>query len=130
MVSLETATEVVFRCATCHVVVTLPLRSLSDRALLCETAGEDYVPRGWMLKSDGSFFTGTEGQFIVNLKDLINTKHHSDPRRLNGCCGLDGCDGKNTICKNGHELGTERSDCWIAHAILLDPSAIETVVVE
>jgi hypothetical protein len=49
---------------------------------------------------------------LVNLNDLVGTEHHQDRHRLNGCCGLDGCDGPNLVCPKGHEIGTERSDCW------------------
>src|SRR5262249_40013798 len=49
--------------------------------------------------------------------------HHPDPRRRNGCCGMDGCDGMNLVCPEGHEVATERSDCWMAHAAWLDPAA-------
>jgi hypothetical protein len=36
-------------------------------------------------------------------------------------CGLDGMDGPNLVCVNGHEIGTEKSDCWMPHAaVLLD----------
>lgn len=63
---------------------------------------------------------------MINLEDAVNTRHHPDTRRLNGCCGLDGRDGLNTVCANGHEVGTEKSDCWMPHVLLLDPG--KTVV--
>lgn len=118
------------RCVHCHAVLTRSLRPLGDATMLCQEDGQDIIPRGAVMVSDGSFFRGTEGQFIVNPKDLLNTRHHSDHRRLNGCCGLDGCDGKNTVCVNGHEVGTERSDCWMPHAIHFDLTAVEIVVGE
>jgi hypothetical protein len=106
------------------------LQVLPDLAMLCVDNGTDYIPRGFYTISDGSFFRGTEGQYIVNLKDIVNTKHHTDYNRLNGCCGLDGLDGRNTLCENGHEVGTERSDCWLPHAIHFDPSAVEKAVAD
>lgn len=63
----------------------------------------------------------------MNLNDLINSKYHSDSSRLNGCCGNDGLDGINRVCKNNHEIGTEKSDCWMPHFISLDPKLIEYV---
>jgi hypothetical protein len=56
---------------------------------------------------------------IVNIADLVSIRRHPDFRRLNGCCGLDGCDGPNLVCTNGHEIGTEKSDCWTPHAAVL-----------
>src|SRR6266571_1330633 len=50
---------------------------------------------------------------------LSGTKHHSDYHRRNGCCGLDGMDGPNLVCPNAHEVGTEKSDCWMPHAAVL-----------
>ena len=128
--SEKMAVYFVLRCGSCGIGLTLPLRGLPDPSLISEEFGNDYIPRGYLLVSDGNYFTNSNGQFVVNLKDLVNTKHHSDFRRLNGCCGLDGCDGKNTLCINGHEVGTERSDCWLPHAILFDPAAVEKVAVE
>src|ERR1700735_5278426 len=95
-------------CTKCGTVLTVPLLEFIDDSMLSEKEGSDYIPRGYYVMSDGGLFTNTEGQFIVNLKDAVNTKRHSDARRLNGCCGLDGCDGMNTLCENGHEVGTER----------------------
>jgi hypothetical protein len=117
----------VFCCSQCGIVLTLPLASLPDKASLCEQDGEDYIPRGFFAVSDGSFFRGTQRRFIVNLKDCVNTKRHPDLRRLNGCCGMDGLDGMNTVCDNGHEVGTEHSDCWLPHAIDFNPTAVQRI---
>ncbi|WP_228461082.1 hypothetical protein [Chryseobacterium defluvii] len=50
---------------------------------------------------------------LTNLRDerLIN---HSELVRFSGCCGSSGSDGMNKLCKNGHEVATEFSDCWIS----------------
>lgn len=62
-----------------------------------------------------------EGDFVVNLGDLRDTK----PTGLrNGCCGPDGLDGPNLACANGHPVGTEVADCWTAHFAHLDPSRV------
>ncbi len=47
---------------------------------------------------------------LTNLDDeeLVN---HPDDRRFSGCCGSSGSDGVNKLCKNGHEVATETSDC-------------------
>jgi hypothetical protein len=123
----EQTQSLVVCCSQCGIPLTLPVCGLPDKVLICEQRGEDYIPRGYFTVSDGSFFRGTEGHLIVNLKDIVNTIHHPDHRRLNGCCGLDGLDGKNTVCEKGHEVGTEHSDCWLPHAMDFDPLAVQKV---
>jgi hypothetical protein len=113
-----------FRCAGCGLPVTRVVVPLCDEWLLNAADGSDYLPEGHFMISRGEYYTGTEGQILLNLKDLRNTKHHHDSRRLNGCCGLDGCDGINRVCTNEHEIGTERSDCWLPHAVHIDPSLV------
>lgn len=76
----------------------------------------DRVPLG--------FYTMERGHYLVNLKDVAGTQYHPDSSRLNGCCGLDGMDGMNVLCANGHEVGTEQSDCWVSHAVTFDRSAV------
>ena len=53
-----------------------------------------------------------KGDFLININDFESKNYHHDSSRLNGCCGLDGCDGPNLLCVNGHEVATEISDCW------------------
>ncbi len=47
---------------------------------------------------------------LTNLEDekLID---HSDSGKFSGCCGSSGSNGVNKLCKNGHEVATETSDC-------------------
>ena len=116
--------KIIFKCAICNIALTKQLSELEYKSQLQEEDGCDHIPLGFYAVEDGEYYSQAKGQYVVNLKDLINTKHHPDPKRLNGCCGLDGCDGMNTICINGHEVGTERSDCWIAHAITFDRTAV------
>ncbi|MEQ9498098.1 MAG: hypothetical protein RIT81_14600 [Deltaproteobacteria bacterium] len=118
-------TATAFRCRACGVAVTIRLEELTDPEQLEERDAQPHVPRGRYVVSDGSFFTGSEGAYLVHLEDTIHTQHHHDHGRLNGCCGLDGCDGPNTLCANGHEVGTEKSDCWMPHALLLSAEAVE-----
>ncbi|MDH7974425.1 hypothetical protein QH494_19725 [Sphingomonas sp. AR_OL41] len=52
-------------------------------------------------------------QAWMNPNDLLKTVRNSNlASRLNGCCGLDGCDGPNQLCVCGAEIGTRLSDCW------------------
>jgi hypothetical protein len=89
-----------------------------------EADEQPYIQPGYYTVSDGSFFADTNGKLIINIEDLINTTNHTNSSRLNGCCGLDGCDGLNKICLNGHEVATEKSDCWMSHAIILENDKI------
>jgi hypothetical protein len=77
----------------------------------------DFVPRGSYVSAarvaewfpDWSWSTMGADEMIFNLDDIHGTAHGGV---LNGCCGIDGMDGINTFCSNGHEIGTECSDCW------------------
>jgi len=63
---------------------------------------------------------------FVHPDDVRGLRLHSDRRRLNGCCRLDGCDGPNLVCAAcGAEIATEQSDCWVSwHDIRLEPAAV------
>ena len=104
-----------FVCLECHSAVTGELHRFPTETTLDEADRHDLVPRGTYFVSPGEFEPELSGDYLVNLKDLRNTRHHSDLRRLNGCCGLDGQDGFNILCENDHEVGIERSDCRHAH---------------
>lgn len=121
--------HVIFSCAHCGLPLTEPLVLLHDLSLLSEEDGKDHLPIGYYLVAPApdekrGYYTETTGQYLVNRKDVHNTKYHPNRGRLNGCCGLDGCNGKNLVCLNGHEVATERSDCWMAHSTVLDPAAV------
>jgi hypothetical protein len=125
---------VIFSCAHCGLPLTEPLSSLPDLSSLSEEDGKDHLPAGYYLVApppdeEGGYYTEATGQYLVNRKDVRNTKYHPNRGRLNGCCGLDGCDGKNLVCLNGHEVATERSDCWMAHSTTLDPVAVTIATV-
>lgn len=108
------------KCKLCGIELTDDLVEVKSSGQLSEIDGRDFIARGHFFVSDGEYYSGTENQIIINVKDLINSRNHTDKARLNGCCGLDGCDGPNKLCLDGHEIGTEMSDCWIAHAVILD----------
>ncbi|RKD94078.1 hypothetical protein [Marinifilum flexuosum] len=112
-------------CKKCNVELTNELVELSDRELLTEDDGKDFLPKGYYFVSDGGYFTASEGKIIINLKDLINTQNHNDFKRLNGCCDLDGMDGINKVCKNGHEIGTVKKDCWMPHCIIFESKLVD-----
>lgn len=111
-------------CRKCNLQLSNPLTELIDLSLINEGDQKDYIPVGYALYSNGNFFTGSKGKLIINLNDLLNTNNHPDHKRLNGCCGMDGMDGLNKVCLNGHEIGTSMEDCWMPHCIILEPNQI------
>lgn len=113
-------------CRKCAIPVSGILQELPQSITLNETDGNDFISKGYYLVSDGEYFTGSEGKLIINKSDLINCKDHPDAGRLNGCCGLDGLDGVNKVCANGHEIGTEKSDCWMAHAFIFEKGRVNS----
>jgi len=114
-------------CRKCNIPITKELELLLDKDLLSEMDGEPHVPEGFYTISDGEYFTGSEGQMLIYCSDLINCTYHPDKTRLNGCCGLAGLVGPNRVCINGHEIGTEVSDCWVANAVKILDYATNTM---
>ena len=110
-----------FGCPTCRAVITRALGALPKDHPICLENQKPAIPEGFFAAINAEDWAVSGTVVVVNLHDLVGTKHHPDRRRLNGCCGLDGCDGPNLVCPNGHEVGTEKSDCWMSHAaVLLD----------
>ncbi len=112
-------------CRKCDIPVTVLIKELLDITALNEADGKDLIPKGYYILSNGDY-TNTAGKLIINSFDLINCKDHPNGGRLNGCCGLDGQDGPNKVCFNGHEIGTEFSDCWLAHAFVFETTSVNT----
>src|SRR4051794_24974721 len=115
-------TPAVFRCRVCGAPFTARLVPLADPSALNPTVGEPYLPRGTYYFSDQDF--APAGLLVVLPEDLVNVRLHPDPGRCNGCCGLDGCDGPNRVCPEGHAVATERSDCWMSHHATIDPTGV------
>ncbi|MCG3088364.1 hypothetical protein [Sporosarcina cyprini] len=115
-------------CKTCGVAVTNDLQEMTDiSGLDREASGKDYLPRGVYSFTDKVLPHMKSTEIVVNNHDVINCNYHWDQSRLNGCCGQDGCDGLNRVCINGHEVGTERSDCWTYHFTSFDPKVVEMI---
>lgn len=110
-------------CKICGLVLTQDIVRYSGKNF-GEADAENYIPSGYYTISDSEYFHESLGAIIINITDLINCENHKERGRLNGCCGLDGCDGPNKICLNGHEVATEKSDCWMPHAVLFEKDKI------
>ena len=113
---------VVFACGECGAVITVPLLPWRDG--LCYEDGEAAVPRGHFALSDDDYRTGSTGQVLVNVDDVVGTSSHPDSRRSQGCCGLDGTEGPNLVCPSSHEVATACTDCWMSHAAVLVPNVV------
>jgi hypothetical protein len=127
------AVLVEFLCAVCGLPVCRPVRELANPQELSDVMGEPHLAAGTFARRPAAQYErgrGATGNVsIVNLEDLRNTRHAGSARVLAGCCGLDGCSGPNTVCTNGHVLGTERSDCWMAHYLYFEPGSVAERIV-
>lgn len=106
--------------------ITGPLAELTDDSVLSEADGSPHIPNGYFYKVKESFFSGSQGKWIIGIPDLISRHLHPERSRLNGCCGLDGCDGLNLVDAEGNEIGTEKSDFWMPHCVILEPTLVKT----
>lgn len=113
-------------CKTCQICLTPVLNELPADFICSLEEETDYLPQGfYKLNQNSMDWKAAEDTIIINVKDLIHAKNHDDYRRCFGCCGLDGCDGANKMCINGHEIATECSDCWMPHAVLFEMDKID-----
>ena len=110
--------RITFKCPICLTAITRPLLPLRPDQSICLEYEKPALAEGFFGINSQEYWSAA-GRVLVNLSDLIGTKHHPDSRRRGGCCGLDGLDGPNLVCPNGHEVGTEKSDCWMPHAAVL-----------
>lgn len=105
-----------FRCKTCGLPLTDPLRLLPEEADFGDVDGEPLIPQG--------FYSWDDGCVVINVRDRQNVRRVKNEDRLDGCCGPSGMDGPNTECFNGHEVATEVSDCWLPHALTFKADAV------
>ena len=120
---------IVLRCRACAHALTGPLVMIpSDRESTNEEPGKAYVPAGVCLRSDGKFFTHSEGKLVVAASYADRFLRHPEASRSVGCCGPSGSlDRPNLVCYCGREVATLFADCWLPHAILIDADAVDQV---
>ncbi len=150
------ARMVVFRCRRCHGDVTAPVQEMplpdadETPAPYEVPEGEECPPRmrpGTFAydppEAGGRVFrpqvtgaamglrrAGLEG-IVLARADVRGTELIALRGRLNGCCGLDGCDGPNLVCRGcAAEVATERSDCWTLQEVVLVPDAVEAILTD
>lgn len=114
-----------FRCKQCNCKLTGGISEIEHQQLRARGSdGEDLIERGLFLEADGLHPPELAGDYLLNLEDVKNTQEHPDPERSSGCCGPLGIFGLNLICINGHEIGTERSDCINPHYVILSATHV------
>ena len=125
----------ILHCKSCHAPLSKPVEVYEageDSAVVPDLPDEDHaIEKGFAFKSaepyrqtcgtskDALEFTP---QFWKTIRDIPpSVKLTEDVRRLNGCCGLDGCEGPNRVCSCSAEIGTEMSDCWTSFLFIPEP---------
>lgn len=121
-------TVAVFRCRQCRAELSDPLRFLGGPPEPWRHGGNpSLVATGhYAIMPGGDTFAG---RFAVPIAALVNVGWHPDPRRQIGCCGPSGT-APNRVCACGAEVGTEQSDCFMPHAVYLDPARVTAVAGE
>lgn len=109
----------------CHECGELLAKELNDTPVeLCEEDGKDLIPEGFTLKDD----EWSDGQWVINSRDNLSMDITDNPKRLNGCCDLDGCDGPNLVCKSCKaEVATAKYDCWMPRYIILSKVGTDAI---
>lgn len=112
-----------FHCKACGLVLAEGLSECLEDSL-CLDDGSPMLPPKMFFISKGTFSPEQVGDYLINVEDLLNTRLFEVAGRLNGCCGLDGLDGINHICQNGHEVATVRDDCWMPSHVILSSAMV------
>ena len=114
----------VVRCGRCGEAISRVVTDSPVSATFTPAVGQDLLPVGHLIVSDGHWFSETKGSLLVNIQDGLNLVPHPDPGRWNGCCGADGQDGVNMLCPCGSEVATKMADCWMYHALVFEPDLV------
>jgi hypothetical protein len=129
----------ILKCRNCGEDLSLPVTIFdADSVEFHQPAfvdGEDVMRQGFVFMSRKPYRFCPEGppdpleftpQYWMTMKDILENVHLTkDAKRLNGCCGLDGCDGPNRVCSCGAYVGTEMNDCWTSYLFVPCPSNTE-----
>lgn len=108
------------KCKSCNVELTEILTLVSESKIIWRDEGS-------ILENNECAFLehNNKVSLVTNLADyyLVN---HPDSMRFYGCCGSSGSE-MNKLCKNGHEVAIEFSDCWTSHFLKFN---LDTVTIE
>jgi hypothetical protein len=124
-------------CNACGAQLTEPLTIVSDKdpsieaprfeaGLTLAARGTAYASSEPIVRSRGDTPANLQfsPQHWIDPDDLTDRVSETRKRgRLNGCCGFDGLDGPNQVCRCGAEVGTLQSDCWTPLVFIPEPEA-------
>ncbi|MFF5588095.1 hypothetical protein [Streptomyces hygroscopicus] len=113
----------VIACANCQQPLTGELQGVPMPPAAKKVEGHRVAPPR---VSQGTYAISPKtGMIILHPGDLPGTAPHPDRGRRNGCCGLDGLDGPNLVCRGcGAEVATQQSDCWTDHLVAAAPDTV------
>jgi hypothetical protein len=128
MTTEQDASAVFLCCRECRAPVTLPIVELTDRSQISGADGQPILPRGFFVFHEGNEYAG---EVAVHLEDVVALEYFPDGRGLTGCCGPMG-DAINRMCREGHGVAAECSECWLPHGmhfsldrVKMRPSALQ-----
>lgn len=128
--------SVIMVCVSCGKTLTNALRQLEEmpRPTHAQPEDERYLPTiplgAWASDPDpigwrDGLPTSTPGCLVINPADAIGVLSSEDPLRNSGCCGHDGLDGPNLLCRGcSSEVATLRDDCWSVSEVRFEPAAV------
>lgn len=133
---ITTVTLVIMVCGSCGNTLTNALSQLDEMPSPTHTqpGDERYLPTipigAWATDPDPIGWrqglpTSTLGCPVINPADAIGVLPSEDPLRNSGCCGHDGLDGPNLLCRGCRsEVATLRNDCWTVLEVRFEPAAV------
>ena len=114
-------------CPTCGLQISENVELLKDNDFTEFEYEKDCIPKGFVIIfeqiDNEEFFGCRKGDYLLNLDDMKNLQDHTISLRLVGCCGI-GSGGINKLCLNGHEVGTEHSDCSMPRFFSIESAKI------
>lgn len=72
----------IIKCRTCGLPLTKPLSLLEDMSLTSIEDGTELVPPEHYFVGKGEYSPDMTGHVFANLKDVTNTKRHTEENRL------------------------------------------------
>lgn len=118
-------------CRACRRELSIPLTEIEVDAdpVVRSEDGDEVIPAGCVWRARAGF---TE-LLAVKAGDLMCRRSDLPAavlaRTSNGCCGPDGLDGPNLLCRCGIAFATEMGDCWQPHVVGVATKRVECVPV-
>jgi hypothetical protein len=115
------------QCRKCGETLSSTMTQLITADQISLVDSSPLLPSGYWMKSElitseELFYGVGPKEAFINMSDLINVTAGGV---RNGCCGPDGMDGANLLCKCGTPIGTEYGDCWMPHFVSVPLDGVE-----